>query len=63
MHSSLSHHSQARLSQVLRKMSSENAHGCTQKEDKSLGFDFFRVIPQKLQDFLDHIIRVTRDET
>jgi hypothetical protein len=39
--------SQARPSQVLRKMFSENAHGCAQNPENGYGFDFFRPRPQR----------------
>jgi transposase len=41
------YHSYARLSQVLRKMGSENAHGCAQNAKNGFGFDIFRVVPQR----------------
>jgi hypothetical protein len=37
--------SQARLSQVLHKMGSDNAHRCTQNKEN--GFGFLRAIPQR----------------
>jgi hypothetical protein len=44
-------------------MGSENAHGSTQNAENGFGFDFLRVIPQRCDEFLNHIIRVTGDET
>jgi hypothetical protein len=35
------YHSYARLLQVLSKMDSKNAHGCTQSAENCFGFDFF----------------------
>jgi hypothetical protein len=47
LHCSLwDYHSRVRLSQVLCKTGSENAHGCTQTAENIFGFNF-RVIPQK----------------
>jgi hypothetical protein len=49
-HSSLrDYHILARLSQVLRKMGSENTHRCAKNGEYGFGFDFFRVIPQSWQ--------------
>jgi hypothetical protein len=39
--------SQARLSQVSRKIGSENAHGCAQNAENGFGLDFIRAIPQR----------------
>jgi hypothetical protein len=36
-----------KLSQVLRKMGSENAHGCAQNADNGFGCDIFRAIPER----------------
>jgi hypothetical protein len=47
-HSSLRDcHSWVRLSQVLRKMGSENAHGCAKNAENGFCFDFFTAIPQR----------------
>jgi hypothetical protein len=51
------------LPQVLRKVGSENAHGCAQNAENDFGFDLHRAIPQDGGEFLDHIVRVTGDET
>jgi hypothetical protein len=41
------------VSQVLRKMGSENAHGCAENVENGFGFDFLELKP----------VRVTGDET
>jgi hypothetical protein len=33
--------------QILRKVGSENAHGCAQNADYGFDFDVFRAIPQR----------------
>jgi hypothetical protein len=54
---------QARLSQVLLKMGSENAHGCVQNAGNGLGFDFLERCHKDGDEILNHIVRVTGDET
>jgi hypothetical protein len=51
------------LSQVLCKLGSENAHGCAQNTENVFSFAFLRVIPQDGDEFLNHIILLTVDET
>jgi hypothetical protein len=55
------HHSYARLSQVLCKMGSENAHECAQNADN--GFDFSEWYHKDGNEFLNYIVQVTGDET
>jgi hypothetical protein len=52
--------SQARLSQVLHKMGSENALVCPQNADNGFGFDFLERCHKDGDEFLNHI--VTDDE-
>jgi hypothetical protein len=54
--------SQTRLSQVLRKMDSENAHGCAQNAKNSFGFDFLERYNKDGDEFLSHNLRLTGDE-
>jgi hypothetical protein len=45
-------------------MGSENAHGCAQNAENGFNFDFFLERCHKDGDeFLNHIVRVTGDET
>jgi hypothetical protein len=45
-------------------MGSENAHGCAQNAENGFGFDFFLERYHKDGDeFLNHIVQVTEDET
>jgi hypothetical protein len=54
----------ARLSQVLRKIGPENAHGWAPNSENGLGFDFFVERYHKYGDeFHNYIVRVTGDET
>jgi hypothetical protein len=39
--------SHSRVSQILRKMASENAHGWAQNAENGLGFDFYGAVPQR----------------
>jgi hypothetical protein len=54
---------QARLSQILRKTGSENAHRCAKKARNGLGFDFLEPYHKYGDEFLNHIVRITGDET
>jgi hypothetical protein len=45
-------------------MGSENAHGCAQNAENGFGFDFsFERYHKHGDEFLNHIVRVTFDET
>jgi hypothetical protein len=44
-------------------MGSENAHGCAQNAENGLGFDFLEQYHKYGDEFLNHIVRVTGDET
>jgi hypothetical protein len=44
-------------------MNSKNAHVCAQNTRNGIGFHFFRVIPQRSKEFLNHIVRVIGDES
>jgi hypothetical protein len=57
------YHSQARLSQVLHRMGSENAHGCAQNEENDFGFDFLKRYHKDGYEFRNHFVRVTDNET
>jgi hypothetical protein len=64
MHCSVrDYESQARLSQVPRKMDSENGHGCSQNTGNGLCFSFLERYHKDGDGFLNHIVRVTGDET
>jgi hypothetical protein len=52
-----------RLSCVLRKMDSENAHGCPPNAENDFGFDFLERRHKDGDGFLSHIVRVAGDET
>jgi hypothetical protein len=55
---------QARLSQVLQKMDSTNAHGCAQNTENGFSFTFLGGRYHKDGDeFLNYIVWVTDDET
>jgi hypothetical protein len=54
--------SQARLSQVSRKMDSENADGCAHDAENGFGFEFLERYRKDGDKFLNHILRVTDDE-
>jgi hypothetical protein len=51
------------MSQVLHKMGSENAHGCKQNTENGFSFDFLEQYHKGGNEFLNHIVRVTGDET
>jgi hypothetical protein len=55
--------SQARLSQVLCKMASKNAHGLHKTQRMALALTFLERYRKGGDEFLSHIIRVTCDET
>jgi hypothetical protein len=57
------YHSQTRLSQVLRNVGSENAHGCAQNAENGFSFDILEWYHKDCNEFFSHIIRVTGDET
>jgi hypothetical protein len=44
-------------------MHSKNAHGCAQKAENGLNFDFLERYHKDGDEFLSHIARVTGDET
>jgi hypothetical protein len=44
-------------------MGSENAHGCTQNAKNGLSFDFLDRYHKYDNELLNHIVRVTGDET
>jgi hypothetical protein len=44
-------------------MGSENAHRCAKIPENGSGFDFFKAIPKDGDELLNHIVRVTSDET
>jgi hypothetical protein len=52
-----------RLSQDLRKMSSENARRCTQNAENGFPFDFLERYLKDGDEFLNRIVQVTGDET
>jgi hypothetical protein len=60
---SKNNHCYARLSQVLRKMGSKNAHGCIQNAVNDFGVDFLERYHKDGDEFLNHIIWITGDET
>jgi hypothetical protein len=51
------------LSQVLRKMGSKDAHGCSHNAENSFGFDIVLQYHKYGKEFLSHIVWVTGDET
>jgi hypothetical protein len=44
-------------------MGSENAHGCSQNAENGVGFYFLEPYDKCGDEFLNHIVRVTGDET
>jgi hypothetical protein len=44
-------------------MDSENAHRCGENVENGFGFDFLRQYHKYSDEFLNHILRVTGDET
>jgi hypothetical protein len=52
-----------KLSQVLCKMGSKNAHRCTENAENGISFDFFERYHKDVYEFLSHIVLVTGDET
>jgi hypothetical protein len=55
--------SESRLLQVLRKMGSENGNGCAQNAENGFDFDFLQRYHKDGHEFLNHIIRVTNDDS
>jgi hypothetical protein len=53
----------ARLLQVLHKIGSENAHGCTQKAENGFDYDFLERYHKDGDEIIIHIVRITDDET
>jgi hypothetical protein len=51
------------LSQVMSKMGSKNAHGCTQNAQNGFGFDFLDRYHEDDGEFLNHTVQVIGDET
>jgi hypothetical protein len=47
----------------LRKIGSANAHGCAQNANNGYSFDFLQRYNKDGDEFLNHIVRVTGDET
>jgi hypothetical protein len=44
-------------------MGSEDAHGCAQNSENGFGFDFLQQYHKDSNDYLNHIVQVTADET
>jgi hypothetical protein len=44
-------------------MGSENTHGCAENSENGFGFDFLELYHKDGDEFFNHIIRVTGDET
>jgi hypothetical protein len=44
-------------------MGSKNVHGCSQTTENDFGFDFLKRYHKYGDEFLNHIIQVTGDET
>jgi hypothetical protein len=44
-------------------MGSENSHGCAQNEENGFGFEFWEQYHKDVNEFLNHIVKVTGDET
>jgi hypothetical protein len=47
----------------LYKNGSENAHGCAQNAENGFRFDFLKRYDKDGDEFLNHIVRVTGEET
>jgi hypothetical protein len=47
----------------LRKIGSENAHGCAENAENGFGFDFLELYHKDGDECFNHIIRVTGNET